>query len=504
MQSGAASEGTAGANGGWRQVETGFTWEDLVLPEPQEAILQSVSATLESGGRLRLLFRGGPGTGKTMACQILGARCDVPVLSLDASGKDAIDAAETEELLRAAGRVGAVVVVDHAEQLLRGRRVSRHSSKRLDGPAMLGRTQAHGGAVVFTSSSTRGVDNELLAQFDAVVDFPFPDRHVRKAIWRRLLPGDSRLTDADLEHVAGAFRLPGVAIRECCTLSALAAEAQAVPVTLAHVTRAIELEYSHRLTSDSTYAALDELRRRAGLEEDADLPAAPAEPPPAAARRPRAALRMPRRPRRPGLIRPSRHLLRATVLVVAAIVIAAVGFVGGRVTSSQRTEPAAAKHISAAATPAPTTPTAPTTPAAPARSAPAGAASASYATTLTGIIFPLHRTRLVLMARLRQTPSWTVAAAQAAQLASAYTAAATRLRGIDAGSAAAPNAALATAFTQTAAALSALRKAELDRSHSARVSALAALRRANAAGAAAYADLHRLGYSVPVGSTSSG
>ena len=183
------------------------------------------------------------------------------------------------------------------------------------------------------------------------------------------------------------------------------------------------------------------------------------------------------------------------MLVVAAIVIAAVGFVAGRATSSQLTRPAAAKHIAARATPPVNTLPTP---------APASGVSTSYATALNGVIFPLHRTRLTLMTRLRKTPSWSVAAAQAEQLASAYTTAAARLRPIQAGSAATANAALVTAFTQTAAAFSALHLAELNHSHSARVSAIAALHRANAAGAAAYADLRRLGYSVPVGSTSSG
>src|SRR5690348_5325362 len=101
MQSGAAGPaGAARGQDGWTQVDAGFTWGDLVLPESQEALLQSASATIESGGRLRLLFNGGTGTGKTMACQILAARSGGPVLSLDASGKDLVDAAAADELFR--------------------------------------------------------------------------------------------------------------------------------------------------------------------------------------------------------------------------------------------------------------------------------------------------------------------------------------------------------------------------------------------------------------------
>jgi hypothetical protein len=479
--------GAAGADGGWTQLETGFTWNDLVLPQAQEEILQSASATLESGGRLRLLFTGGPGTGKTMACQILGARSGAPVLSLDASGKDVVDSVAAEELLRAAGRVRAVVVIDHADLLLRGRRESRHSVDGLDGAALVTRAAAHGGAVVFTSTSTRAIKDELLAQFDCIVDFPFPDRRGRKEIWRRLLPEDSRLTDADLDHVADRFQLPGATIRESCALAVLAAEAQAAPVTLAHVVRALELEYGDRLTGDSTYAALEELRRRAGVADDADQDPTPApiEPSQVPARRLRFALRVPRRSRPPGVARPPRRLLRGAMVAIAILVIAGAGFLAGRATSSQDTHPAAAKRVAPGAATPP--------------GAPASDPSTSYATGLESVVSPLHRTRTILGPRLRKTPSWAGAADLAARLAAAYSGAATSLRALHPGSATATaaNAALIDGFAQPAAAYRALGHAELDHSHAERSSAMAALHRANAAGAAAYAQLRSLGYSVP-------
>ncbi len=459
MHSGAGPAGAAGSHGSWTQVEAGFTWSDLVLPESQEAMLQSASATIESGGRLRLLFTGGPGTGKTMACQILGARSDAPVLSLDVSGKDAVDVEAAEELLRAAGRVGAVVVLDHADVLLHGRRVSR-SAEGLDADAVLARASAHGGAVVFTSTSTRAVKHELLEQFDCVIDFPFPDARARVEIWRRLLPGDAVLSDEDLGYVAESFQLPGVTIRECCTLAILAAEAQATRVTLAHVARALELEYGDRLAGDSTIAALGELRRRAGVEDVADLPPSPIEPPRMPARRLRPALRMPGRPHAPRIAGGARRLLRPALVAIAAVLIAGAGFIAGRVTSSQRARPAAAKRVAAPVPAAAPAAVSTTTPAATApQLPPAATPSGAYGAELASVTVPLRHTRSILGNRLRRTPSWTVAAAQAAQLAAVYTTAAARLRAFNAGSAATANAALAAAFAQMAAAFDALRRA---------------------------------------------
>jgi hypothetical protein len=220
---------------------------------------------------------------------------------------------------------------------------------------------------------------------------------------------------------------------------------------------------------------------------------------------------MPRLPARPRFVGNARRLRGPVLVAMAALVIAGAGFIAGRETSSHRPLPAAAKLIGVrpgagtaarasavvSSQPGATAP-APVTPAS------SGHRSTPYASALAGVIFPLHRTRTILLARLRETPSWSVAASQAGQLASAYTTAATQLRALDAGTAAGANGALADAFTQTASALSALRLAELHRSHSERLLAMAALREANRAGAAAYAELRRLGYRVPVTLKSSG
>jgi hypothetical protein len=406
MSGAAGPAGAAGGHGAWTQVDAGFTWGDLVLPESQEALLQSASATLESGGRLRLLFSGGTGTGKTMACQILAARADVPVLSLDATGKDLIDPAAAEELFRAAGRVGALVVLDHADVLLRGRQTSR-SIDGVDAGALLARARAHTGAVVFTATSTRAAKHELLEQFDCAVAFPFPDRRARREIWRRMLPDDSELTAADLAYVADSFQLPGAAIRECCTLAILAAEAQATPVALAHVARALELEYGDRLAGDSTFAALGELRRRAGVEDDGDLPPAPIKPSYTERRRRRRSrpgLRMPPRLRTPSIIGGTRRLRRPMLIAFTALLIAGAGFIAGRVTSSERSRPAAAKRLVAPAAVSLTAPSGVGGSGAN-QGPPAATARTPYSTSLAAVIFPLHRTRSTLMARLRTTPS---------------------------------------------------------------------------------------------------
>ncbi len=348
MQSGGARRThSAGAEEGRAQVEPAVTWSDLVLPEPQRVLLEAATASVEAGNSIRLLFTGGPGTGKTLACQILGATVDAPVFSLDLSDDSSLESETVEELLRAAGRASAVVVFDHADLLLRGRQESRGSGEAMSATALLERVRDHGGAVVFTSSATRGIKEKLLDEFDSAVDFPFPDREAREEIWRRLLPGDAQLRDEDLHHLAESFQLAGAAIRTCCTDAILTAEAEGTPLTLAHVSDALELEYRDRLAGQATLAALAELRRRAGVEDaEEEVPSVDVPDAAQAQRRRRPVVRLPRL-RLPRLRLPARrlHVPRAPVLaLLAAIVAAGLGFLVGKATSDHASPPS--KHAS--------------------------------------------------------------------------------------------------------------------------------------------------------------
>ena len=77
----------------------GYRWEDLVVPERQRELLQSISAYLRHRDRvlsdwgyektvartqgLKVLFAGESGTGKTMAAQVLAAELGLEIFRVD-------------------------------------------------------------------------------------------------------------------------------------------------------------------------------------------------------------------------------------------------------------------------------------------------------------------------------------------------------------------------------------------------------------------------------------
>ncbi len=260
------------------QIDYGYTWQDLVLPEDELERLRSLSRYLRLGERYvsgqsgntsirrmparPVLFLGAAGTGKTMAAQIVAADAGVPIHTFDLAAALASDSPGFDHLsaraFQSAARDGAILIVDGAGMLLprpapadwRGRRsASPNRPSEGGGPAdadshdtgetslarLLERTERFDGLVIFTSTVTHGIGPAVIVRFRAVVTFPLPDTAARKEIWRRSLPADRELTESNLDYLAGWLQWPGGTIHRCCLAAADEASREGVPVQLRHV-----------------------------------------------------------------------------------------------------------------------------------------------------------------------------------------------------------------------------------------------------------------------------
>ena len=298
-------------------------WDELVLPDREKEVLRSALAELAaqrgtgassapggSGDRaptLTLLFAGGPGTGKTMATQLLAGDLGVQTVRLDLLDLSSQDRAAAERQIDGAfaeaERSGSLLVFEHADSLLaegppvqHQERISPHEEALpLELSEVVDRSHEHPGVVVFVSQITPKVAPSLAGGMDFEIEFPFPWSDARKEIWRRLLPRDAQVSEDDLDYLAVSFPDPGATIRDCCVEAMTAAAAEGVPVTMAHIGRALESGYRRRLVSARASHSLARL-----LDQDSEQPdeADAADAP--------ARTRIQRRPRR----RPTRPLAR--------------------------------------------------------------------------------------------------------------------------------------------------------------------------------------------------
>jgi ATPase family protein associated with various cellular activities (AAA) len=285
QRAGGSSAATRGAP--WRQLETNYNWEDLVLPGREGDLLHAIVVKAcfpkrrFSGEKPdpfhwlerapRAVFVGPPSTGKTMAAQVIAAALGRPIFAVDLGNVLSRDQQEAEadidRTFAAAEGSHAVLLFNGAELLVPRRLKAAHrervgadaapsspSHQLTDEPEALAVLEArgwhllegsrrYGGLVIFAGTATQAGQAWLADRFDVIVRFPFPERDARKEIWRRVLPSDARVTENGLNYLATWLRWPGGTIRRCGEEAAVEARRQGVPLQLHHVTQVLERGY---------------------------------------------------------------------------------------------------------------------------------------------------------------------------------------------------------------------------------------------------------------------
>jgi hypothetical protein len=257
----------------------GYRWEDLVVPERQRELLQSISAYLRHRDRvlsdwgyertvartqgLKVLFAGESGTGKTMAAQVLAAELGLEIFRVDLATTVSKYIGETEKnldrIFGAAEGSNAILFFDEADALFGKRSEVGDSHDRyanIEVAYLLQKMEGYPGAVILATNFRRNIDDAFVRRLDFVIDFPFPEAEDRRRIWDRVLPEQAPLAeDVDLDFLAERFKLSGGAIRNCSLAAAFQAADADGPIGMSHLVRAVAQEYGKqgRLTLEADF-----------------------------------------------------------------------------------------------------------------------------------------------------------------------------------------------------------------------------------------------------------
>ena len=146
-----------------------------------------------SGAGLKGLFTGEPGTGKTLAAEVIANELGLPMLRVDLARVVSKWIGETEKNLDhvfdEARDSHAVLFFDEAEALFGARGDVRHGTDRyanLEVSYLLQRFEDHGGVVILATNLRDKIDPAFMRRFHAVVGFPAPASKERKRIWQRM------------------------------------------------------------------------------------------------------------------------------------------------------------------------------------------------------------------------------------------------------------------------------------------------------------------------------
>lgn len=253
-----------------RRVETGFGRADLVVSPRVAGQLDTLEAEARvrigfwerpesrrlwaEGRGLAALFVGPPGTGKTMAAQVLAREIGFDLYRVDLSSVVSKYVGETaenvERVLATARAMDIVLLFDEADGLFGRRTEVADAQSRFantETAYLLQAIESHDGIVILSSNRRRNIDDAFLRRFRYVIEFGPPDEAARRALLHVVVGGlagedaRSRLGDG-LDRIAARLELTGAQIKSAALTAAFLALDAGEPLGIDHLLRGCDLE----------------------------------------------------------------------------------------------------------------------------------------------------------------------------------------------------------------------------------------------------------------------
>ena len=242
-----------------RKIPPRYDWNDLVLPEDQLSLLRELVSMVELrprvldtwglgrklvGGRgVTALFSGPPGTGKTMAAEVIAGQLGLDLYRIDLSSVVSKYIGETEKNLERvfeeAANSNAILFFDEADALFGKRSEVRDAHDRyanIEISYLLQRMETYEGVTILATNLRANLDDAFARRLDFAVDFPFPEEQYRRRIWQALFPtGAPHKGNLDFDFLARRFRLSGGNIRNVLVGAAYLAAADGQVITMSHL-----------------------------------------------------------------------------------------------------------------------------------------------------------------------------------------------------------------------------------------------------------------------------
>jgi ATP-dependent 26S proteasome regulatory subunit len=252
-----------------------FDWDDFILPEEQMCILKELVTTvrkrslvleewglgkkLVSSSGVTVLFAGPPGTGKTMAAEIIAGELEFDLYKIDLSRMVSKYIGETEKnlgrLFDEAANSSAILFFDEADAIFGKRSEVKDAHDRyanIEVSYLLQRMENFNGLTILATNLRANMDEAFTRRLQFAVNFPFPDKAERLRIWQTLLPATlPHKSDINFKLMADRFKLAGGSIRNIIVSAAYLAAADGQVLTMEHLAHATrrELQKMGRLIS---------------------------------------------------------------------------------------------------------------------------------------------------------------------------------------------------------------------------------------------------------------
>ncbi len=247
-----------------------FSWEDLVLSDSLRKNLEDFcfEATdrvslwekpearrlFPQGRGLIALFAGSPGTGKTMASQVIANTLQLDLFRIDLSTVVSKYVGETskniERILNRASSMDVVLLFDEADALFGKRTDIKDAHDRFantDTNYLLQAIEEYRGIVILASNRKTNIDGGFMRRLRYVLDFPKPDTQQRYRLWSHILNElvgveIASTLDKDIRCFAELLEVTGAQIKMAVLSALFMARKDNKPMGTRHLLRGLERE----------------------------------------------------------------------------------------------------------------------------------------------------------------------------------------------------------------------------------------------------------------------
>lgn len=239
-----------------RKIKPHYTWDDIVLPDPQLAQLHELmlhvkrapvvletwgfADKLPYGRGVTALFNGSSGTGKTMAASILGGELELDLYKIDLSCVVSKYIGETEknlnQIFAEAQSSNALLFFDEADALFGKRSEVKDAHDRyanIETAYLLQRIEDYSGVVILATNMKQNMDEAFVRRMRFIIHFPFPSEIEREGIWEKAFPARAPLSAAvDFRWLARKLKITGGHIKNISLRAAFLASARQTAIDM--------------------------------------------------------------------------------------------------------------------------------------------------------------------------------------------------------------------------------------------------------------------------------
>jgi hypothetical protein len=242
-------------------------WDDIVLADEKIVLLREICGQaafrhrvmdewgfkkkLSYGRGLSVLFSGPPGTGKTMAAQVIARELQLDLYRIDLSCVVSKYIGETEKnlsrIFHEAEMFDAILFFDEADALFGKRTEVSDAHDRyanIETAYLLQKMEEYEGMVILATNLKGNMDEAFTRRLRFIVEFPFPGEASRRCIWSSHFP-EAAPVDGSIDHewLARQFPVTGGSIRNIILNAAFLAARNGGAIKMEHIISGAKREY---------------------------------------------------------------------------------------------------------------------------------------------------------------------------------------------------------------------------------------------------------------------